>query len=99
MSGFASGKLSFLYFLQRHFFLLVMNTLYACFEVFGLIDVTTQGGPGRATNLLIYKLYNDGFKNINLIGSASAQSILMLVMVTALTLLQFRFAGKRAFYR
>lgn len=81
------------------FFLLVMNTLYACFEVFGLIDVTTQGGPGRATNLLIYKLYNDGFKNINLIGSASAQSILMLVMVTALTLLQFRFAGKRAFYR
>ena len=81
------------------FFLLIMNTLYACFEVFGLIDVTTQGGPGRATNMLIYKLYNDGFKNINLIGSASAQSILLLIMVTTLTLLQFRFAGRRAFYR
>lgn len=81
------------------FFLLIMNTLYASFETFGLIDLTTQGGPGRATNVLIYKLYNDGFKNVSLLGSASAQSVLLLLMVIVLTLIQYRFAGKRAFYR
>lgn len=81
------------------FFLLIMNTLYASFETFGLIDITTQGGPGRATNILVYKLYNDGFKNLNLIGSASAQSVLLLIFVVVLTLVQFRTAGRRAFYR
>lgn len=81
------------------FFLLIMNTLYAAFETFGLIDLTTQGGPGRATNVLVYKLYNDGFKNVNLLGSASAQSVLLLGMVIVLTLIQYRFAGKKAFYR
>jgi len=81
------------------FFLLIMNTLYASFETFGLIDLTTQGGPGRATNVLVYKLYNDGFKNVSLLGSASAQSVLLLFMVIILTLVQYRFAGKKAFYR
>ncbi|MBZ0277703.1 MAG: sugar ABC transporter permease [Anaerolineae bacterium] len=81
------------------FFLLVMNTLYASFETFGLIDITTQGGPGRATNLLIYKLYNDGFKNTTLLGSAAAQSVLLLIFVAILTIIQFRTAGKRTFYR
>lgn len=80
-------------------FLLIMNTLYAAFQTFGLIDIGTQGGPGRATYLLIYKLYNDGFKNVNLIGSASAQSIVLLVMVAALTVLQFRTVGQKAFYQ
>lgn len=81
------------------FFLLIMNTLYASFETFGLIDITTQGGPGRATNTLVYKLYNDGFKNLNLLGSASAQSVLLLIFVVVLTLIQFRTAGRKAFYR
>lgn len=81
------------------FFLLIMNTLYAAFETFGLIDITTHGGPGRATNLLIYKLYNDGFKTQNLLGSASAQSVLLLIFVVVLTVVQARTAGRRAFYR
>lgn len=80
-------------------FLLIMNTLYAAFQTFGLIDITTQGGPGRATYMLIYKLYNDGFKNLNLTGSASAQSILLLIFVAVLTVLQFRTVGKRTFYQ
>ena len=79
------------------FFLLVMNSLYAFFEVFGLIDVMTQGGPGRATDLLIYKLYRDGFVSIRW-GFASAQSIVLFVMVGLLTLVQFRYAGRRVFY-
>ncbi|GAB4576115.1 MAG: sn-glycerol-3-phosphate ABC transporter permease UgpA [Anaerolineae bacterium] len=80
-------------------FLLIMNTLYAAFQTFGLIDITTQGGPGRATYMLIYKLYNDGFKNVNLIGSASAQSILLLVFVAAITIFQYRTVGERTFYQ
>lgn len=79
------------------FFLLVMNSLYAFFEVFGLIDVMTQGGPARATDLLIYKLYRDGFLSIRW-GFASAQSIVLFVMVGLLTLVQFRYAGRRVFY-
>lgn len=81
------------------FFLLIMNTLYACFETFGLIDITTEGGPGRATDILIYRLYRDGFVSQNRLGLASAQSVLLLVFVVALTLLQFRLAGRRTFYR
>ncbi len=80
-------------------FLLIMNTLYAAFQTFGLIDITTRGGPGRATYMLIYKLYNDGFKNVNLIGSASAQSVLLLIMVATLTIIQFRTVGRRTFYQ
>ena len=80
-------------------FLLIMNTLYAAFQTFGLIDITTEGGPGKATNLLIYKLYTDGFKSTSLIGSASAQSILLLVFVTVLTVVQLRVVGRRTFYR
>lgn len=80
------------------FFLFVMNSLYAFFEVFGLIDVMTQGGPGRGTEVLIYKLYRDGFVSIRW-GYASAQSIVLFVLVGTLTLLQFRYAGRRVFYR
>lgn len=80
-------------------FLLIMNTLYACFETFGLIDITTEGGPGRATNTLIYKLYRDGFVSQNRLGIASAQSILLLVFVVALVLIQYRFLGRRTFYQ
>jgi sn-glycerol 3-phosphate transport system permease protein len=79
------------------FFLLVMNSLYAFFEVFGLIDVTTQGGPGGATDVLVYRLYQDAFVSARW-GIGSAQSILLFVLVAALTALQFRFAGRRVFY-
>lgn len=80
------------------FFLFVMNTLYAFFEVFGLVHITTLGGPGQATNLLVFNLYKDGFIAMNS-GYASAQSILLLVMVATLTLLQFRFAGEKVHYQ
>jgi sn-glycerol 3-phosphate transport system permease protein len=79
------------------FFLFVMNSLYAFFEVFGLIDVMTQGGPGGATDVLIYRLYQDAFVSARW-GIGSAQSVLLFAMVGVLTLLQFRFAGRRVFY-
>lgn len=80
-------------------FLLIMNTLYASFEAFGLIDITTQGGPGRATDLLIYRLYLDGFRSSSRIGLAAAQSIVMLLIVAGLTLFQYRFVSRRTFYQ
>jgi sn-glycerol 3-phosphate transport system permease protein len=79
------------------FFLFVMNSLYAFFELFGLIDVMTQGGPGGATDILIYRLYQDAFISARW-GMGSAQSILLFVMVGFLTALQFRFAARRVFY-
>lgn len=79
------------------FFLVIMNTLQAFFENFGLIDVLTQGGPARATDILVYKLYRDGFVNVQW-GLASAQSIALFVLVAVLTVLQFRYAGRRVFY-
>jgi sn-glycerol 3-phosphate transport system permease protein len=80
------------------FFLFIMNTLYAFFQVFGMVHITTDGGPGRATDLLVFKLYRDGFIGMNT-GLASAQSIVLLVMVATLTLIQFRYAGSRVVYR
>ncbi len=80
------------------FFLFIMNSLYAFFGAFGLVHITTEGGPGRATDLLVYKLYRDGFIGMRT-GFASAQSILLLIFVAGLTLLQFRYAGQRVFYR
>ena len=80
------------------FFLFVMNTLYAFFEVFGLVHITTQGGPGQATNLLVFNLYKDGFIGLD-VGYASAQSILLLILVSALTFVQFRYAGSKVFYQ
>lgn len=80
------------------FFLFVMNTLYAFFEGFGLVHITTLGGPGDDTNLLVYNLYQDGFIGLNT-GFASAQSILLLVMVSVLTFIQFRYAGNKVFYQ
>ena len=80
------------------FFLFIMNTLYAFFEGFGLVHITTSGGPGRATDLLVFKLYRDGFIGLNT-GYASAQSVLLLIMVAALTTLQFRYAGSKVYYQ
>ena len=79
------------------FYLLVMNVVYAFFDTFALIDATTQGGPGQSTNILVYKVYMDGFKNLNLGGSA-AQSVVLMVIVVLLTVFQFRFVEKKVQY-
>ena len=79
------------------FFLLVVNTVYAFFDTFGIIHAVTGGGPARATETLVYKVYNDGFVNLNL-GSSAAQSVILMVIVIALTAFQFRFVEKRVHY-
>jgi len=79
------------------FYLLVMNMVYAFFDTFALIDATTQGGPGQSTTILVYKVYLDGFKNLNLGGSA-AQSVVLMSIVVVLTVLQFRFVEKKVQY-
>lgn len=80
------------------FFLVVTNTLYAFFDIFGLLHVTTQGGPGRATELLIYKLYRDGFQSLR-VGYASTQSVLLIVLVGVITVVQFRYARRWVHYQ
>ena len=79
------------------FFLLVMNVVYAFFDTFAIVDATTQGGPGQDTNILVYKVFVDGFRNMNFGGSA-AQSVILMVMVSALTVVQFRFIERRVNY-
>jgi sn-glycerol 3-phosphate transport system permease protein len=79
------------------FFLLVMNMIYSFFETFGIIDVMTNGGPDNGTTTLIYKIYKDGFVGMDL-GSSSAQSVLLMLMVVGLTLLQFRYLEKKVHY-
>ncbi|WP_174803333.1 sn-glycerol-3-phosphate ABC transporter permease UgpA [Martelella limonii] len=79
------------------FFLLVVNTVYAFFDTFGIIHAVTGGGPARATEILVYKVYNDGFVNLNL-GSSAAQSVVLMIIVIALTAFQFRFIEKRVHY-
>ncbi len=79
------------------FFLFIMNTLYAFFQQFGLLHVITEGGPGRATDLLVYKLYRDGFIAMDT-GGASAQSIILLLFVSIIMTIQFRITQKSVFY-
>ncbi len=79
------------------FFLLVVNVVYAFFETFGVIDATTQGGPGQATQILVYKVYHDGVKAADL-GSSSAQSVILMFIVIALTVVQFRFIERKVQY-
>ena len=79
------------------FFLLVVNIVYAFFETFGVIDATTQGGPAQATNILVYKVYHDGVKAADL-GSSSAQSVILMFIVIALTVVQFRFVERKVQY-
>ena len=79
------------------FFLLVINIVYAFFDTFGIIDAATEGGPGKDTSILVYKVYYDGFKALDLGGSA-AQSVVLMVIVVGLTVLQFRFVEKRVNY-
>jgi sn-glycerol 3-phosphate transport system permease protein len=79
------------------FFLLVINIVYAFFETFGVIDATTQGGPAGASQILVYKVYYDGVKAADLGGSAAQSEILMLIVV-ALTVAQFKFVEKKVQY-
>ena len=76
------------------FFLLVVNLVYAAFETFGTIQALTGGGPGKATETLVVKVYRDGVVNLDL-GSSSAQSVVLMVAVVSLTMLQFRVLGRR----
>ena len=79
------------------FFLLVINVVYAFFDTFGIVDATTQGGPGKDTAILVYKVYYDGFKALDMGGSA-AQSVVLMAVVIALTVVQFRFVEKKVQY-
>jgi sn-glycerol 3-phosphate transport system permease protein len=79
------------------FFLLVVNIVYAFFDTFGAIDASTRGGPVRATEILVYKVYQDGFKAGDLGGSA-AQSVVLMAIVIALTIVQFRYIERRVQY-
>ncbi|MCK5273129.1 MAG: sn-glycerol-3-phosphate ABC transporter permease UgpA [Alphaproteobacteria bacterium] len=79
------------------FFLLVMNIVYAFFDTFGIIHAVTKGGPAKATEILVYKVYNDGFIGLDLGGSA-AQSVILMLIVIALTVIQFRFIERRVEY-
>ena len=78
-------------------FLLFVNMLYAFFQVFGLIDIMTQGGPGNATNILVYKLYRDAFLYMNS-GSADAQSVIIFVVIAIAAVVQLRVATRKAVY-
>ncbi len=79
------------------FFLLVINMVYAVFDTFAIIDATTHGGPGRDTVILVYKVYQDGFKGGDLGGSA-AQSVILMFVVIAMTVFQFRYIEKKVQY-
>ncbi len=79
------------------FFLIVVNTVYAFFDTFGIINSMTGGGPAKATETLVYKVYLDGLLGGNLGGSA-AQSVILMVIVVALTGIQFRFVERKVTY-
>src|SRR5205085_8187500 len=79
------------------FFLLVINVVYAFFDTFAIVDAATKGGPGKDTAILVYKVYFDGFKALDL-GSSGAQSVILMAIVIGLTVLQFRFIEKKVNY-
>lgn len=79
------------------FFLLVVNVIYAFFDTFAIIDIMTQGGPGTSTSILVYKVYTTGFKGLD-IGSSAAQSVILMLIVVALTVAQFRYIDRKVNY-
>jgi len=79
------------------FFLFIINVNYVMFDTFGIIAATTSGGPNQATNILVYKVYQDGFVGLNL-GASSAQSVILMVFVILLTFVQFRFVERQVQY-
>jgi sn-glycerol 3-phosphate transport system permease protein len=79
------------------FFLVVVNVVYAFFHTFGIIHAVTQGGPAKATEILVFKVYNDGFRALDLGGSA-AQSVVLMTVVIILTVVQFRYIERKVHY-
>jgi sn-glycerol 3-phosphate transport system permease protein len=79
------------------FFLLVINIIYVFIDTFAIIDAATSGGPGKDTAILVYKVYFDGFKALDLGGSA-AQSVVLMLILVGLTVIQFRYVEKRVHY-
>jgi len=79
------------------FFLLVVNVVFAFFDTFGIIDSATQGGPGQSTTILVYKVFQDGFKGLDL-GSSAAQSVILMAIVIGLTVIQFRYLERKVQY-
>ncbi|OGK95765.1 MAG: glycerol-3-phosphate transporter permease, partial [Candidatus Rokubacteria bacterium RBG_16_73_20] len=79
------------------FYLVVVNMVFAFFGSFQMIHAVTQGGPGHSTEIMVYKLWKDGFIGLDL-GSSAAQSVILMAMVVGLTVLQFRFAEKKVTY-
>ena len=79
------------------FFVTVMNIIYSFFETFGVIHAVTQGGPGGATNILVYKVYQDGFIGLNL-GSSAAQSVVLMGLIVVITLVQFKYVERKVHY-
>lgn len=80
------------------FFLFIINLIYAFFNTFGIIQVTTQGGPVNATDILVYKVYKDGFIGLDM-GASSAQSVVLMFIVVGLTIAQFYFLEKKVHYK
>ena len=79
------------------FYLVVVNMVFAFFSSFGVIHAVTQGGPGGATEIMVYKTWKDGFHGLNL-GSSAAQSVILMAVVIGLTMLQFKFVEKKVTY-
>jgi sn-glycerol 3-phosphate transport system permease protein len=79
------------------FFLLVVNIVYAFFDTFAIVDAATGGGPAQATEILVYKVYHDGFQALDLGGSA-AQSVILMAIVITLTVIQFRYVERKVQY-
>jgi sn-glycerol 3-phosphate transport system permease protein len=79
------------------FYLVVVNMVFSFFEAFGVIHAVTQGGPGHATEIMVFKLWKDGFIGLNL-GASAAQSVILMALVMVLTAIQFRFAEKKVTY-
>jgi len=79
------------------FFLLVVGVVYAFFDTFGLIHAVTAGGPAKATEILVYKVYYDGVHALDL-GGSSAQSVILMAIVIALTAIQFRYIERKVHY-
>jgi sn-glycerol 3-phosphate transport system permease protein len=80
------------------FFLLIMNFIYASFDIFGIIHVLTSGGPERSTTTLVYKIYQDGIINMDT-GSAAAQSVILMLITIGLTILQFKYVERKVHYQ
>jgi sn-glycerol 3-phosphate transport system permease protein len=79
------------------FFLLVINITDSFTDSFGIVDTLTGGGPYRATDLMVYRIYSEGFKGMNYSGAA-AQSVILMLLVMALTFVQFRYVERRVHY-